>query len=159
MATRRTSPRCVRLLYDAFPYQKFGPAWGEVGAVSATVLAPQEVSAIVPVEEPVYRVTARLDAQSMRAFGAETPLQPGMALRADVILEQRSFAEWLLEPLLAIGARGGPVPARVALKLTRAERRPDPPDLKLRDLAGAQVPLDLARAPAPPPPIPPPPSG
>ena len=78
--------------------------------VSATVLAPAEVTAAVPVQEPVYRVTARLDAQSMRAFGAETPLQPGMALRADVILEERSFAEWLLEPLLALRARAGGAP-------------------------------------------------
>ena len=35
-----------------------------------------------------------------------------MALTADVILEERSFAEWLLEPLLALRARGGEVPRR-----------------------------------------------
>lgn len=107
----------VRLLYDAFPYQKFGPAWGEVGAVSATVLAPQEVTAAVPVQEPVYRVTAKLDAQSMRAFGAETPLAAGMALTSDVILEERSFAEWLLEPLLALRGRSEAPPARTTAHL------------------------------------------
>jgi membrane fusion protein len=102
----------VRLLYDAFPYQKFGPAWGAVQEVSASVLAPSEVTAAVLVQEPVYRVVAALDAQSLRAFGADVPLQPGMALTADVILEERSFAEWLLEPLLALRARGGEVPVR-----------------------------------------------
>ena len=52
--------------------------------------------------------------QTMRAFGAETPLQPGMALRADVILEERSFAERLLEPLLALRAQADGAPARKA---------------------------------------------
>jgi len=122
----------VRLLYDAFPYQKFGPAWGEVREVSATVLAPAEVTAAVPVQEPVYRVTAKLDAQFMRAFGAETPLAAGMALTADVILEERSFAEWLLEPLLALRARGGGVPEGASLE-------PEPPSLEVFDLAGAQA--------------------
>lgn len=125
----------VRMLYDAFPYQKFGPAWGEVQEVSATVLAPAEMTAAVPVQEPVYRVTARLDAQSMRAFGADTPLQPGMALTADVILEERSFAEWLLEPLLALRARGGDVPAAA----------PSPPSRETPDLAGARVPTHRHR--------------
>lgn len=111
----------VRLLYDAFPYQKFGPAWGEVREVSATVLAPAEVTAAVPVQEPVYRVVARLDAQTMHAFGLDVPLQPGMALRADVILEERSFAEWLLEPLLALRGRSGsgPIAPEAALPLSR----------------------------------------
>ena len=80
--------------------------------VSASVLTPAEVSAAVQVQEPVYRVVAALDAQSLRAFGAQVPLQPGMALTADVILEERSFAEWLLEPLLALRGRSGPVPKR-----------------------------------------------
>jgi len=132
----------VRLLYDAFPYQKFGPAWGVVQAVSATVLAPTEVTAAVPVEEPVYRITARLEAQSLRAFGAETPLQPGMALTADVILEERSFAEWLLEPLLALKARGGGVPARAAPE-------PTPPSTEPLDLAGAQAPPPHPHQPPP----------
>lgn len=94
----------VRLLYEAFPYQRFGPAFGVVQSVSATVLAPREVQALVRVEEPVYRAIVRLDRQSMEAFGKEAALQPGMALRADIILEERSLLDWLLEPLYA--ARG-----------------------------------------------------
>jgi membrane fusion protein len=29
------------------------------------------------------------------------PLQPGMLLKADVILEQRSLMRWLLDPMLS----------------------------------------------------------
>lgn len=94
----------VRLLYDAFPYQRFGPGTGVVEAVSATVLLPQEVEASLDLREPVYRVVVQLDRQDIQAFGKSTPLQPGMALTADIVLESRPFAMWLLEPLLA--ARG-----------------------------------------------------
>ena len=98
----------VRLLYDAFPYQRFGAAQGTVEAVSATVLLPQEVNAALRSEEfrePVYRVTVRLIRQDMLAFGQVMDLSAGMALTADIILEHRSFAEWLFEPILAIRGR------------------------------------------------------
>ena len=98
----------VRLLYDAFPYQRFGAAQGTVEAVSATVLLPQEVNAALRSEEfrePVYRVTVGVARQDMLAFGRAMPLSAGMALIADIVLEERSFAEWLFEPILAMRGR------------------------------------------------------
>jgi membrane fusion protein len=60
------------------------------------------------VEEPVYRVVASLDAQSVRAFGRLYPLQAGMLLEADIVLERRSLLEWILEPLYSVsGASAG----------------------------------------------------
>ncbi len=95
----------VRLLYDAFPYQRFGPSHGIVQSVSGSVLAPHEVAAAIRLEEPVYRVIVTLDAQSVRAFGTSHAIQSGMALTADIVLEERSFLEWLLEPVLAMRGR------------------------------------------------------
>lgn len=100
-----TEGQRVRLLYDAFPYQRFGPSHGVVQSVSGSVLAPHEVAAAIRLEEPVYRVIVRLDAQSVRAFGADHAIQSGMALTADIVLEERSFLEWLLEPVLAMRGR------------------------------------------------------
>ena len=99
------SGQAVRLLYDAFPYQRFGASAGEVTAVSATVLTPQEVHAAIRLEEPVYRVVANLSRQSVDAYGRSMALQAGMALTADIILEERSLLEWLLEPLFAMRGR------------------------------------------------------
>lgn len=98
----------VRLLFDAFPYQRFGPGFGRVLAVSTTVLAPQDVVAAAPVGEPVYRVVVALDRPALQAFGREHPYVSGMALTADIVLEERSFAEWLLEPLYAVRRRSEP---------------------------------------------------
>ncbi|WP_374765307.1 hypothetical protein [Yunchengibacter salinarum] len=56
-------------------------------------------------EEPFYTVRVKLDSQSVRAFGRDHALQPGMALNATVILERQSLLSWQLEPIQAIRAR------------------------------------------------------
>lgn len=96
----------VRLLYQAFPHQKFGTGQGVVTSVSRTVLAPAEVS--IPglqVQEPVFRVRVKLAKDSVEAYGETLPLQPGMLLSADVVIDRRSLLEWLLDPLYAAGNR------------------------------------------------------
>lgn len=95
----------VRLMYDAFPYQRFGSFSGHIIAVSHSILAPDEVDAPVKLQDPVYEIRVALDSQSVNAFGDALPLQPGMTLAADVILDRRSFLDWLLEPIRAVRAR------------------------------------------------------
>ena len=96
----------VRLLYQAFPHQKFGTGEGVVTSVSRTVLAPSEIA--IPglqVQEPVFRVRVKLARDSVAAYGETVPLQPGMLLNADVVIDRRSLLEWLLDPLYAAGRR------------------------------------------------------
>ncbi|WAC60111.1 HlyD family secretion protein [Brevundimonas sp. SL130] len=96
----------VRLLYQAFPHQKFGTGQGVVTSVSRTVLAPTEIA--IPglqVQEPVFRVRVKLARDSVEAYGQALPLQPGMLLSADVVIDRRTLLEWLLDPLYAAGRR------------------------------------------------------
>lgn len=95
----------VRLRFDAFPYQRFGAGTGEIRHVSRAVLRPDDVQAAVEVKEPVYRVIVALDRSWLEAYGRRHHLQPGMALSADIVLEERSFGAWLLEPILALRGR------------------------------------------------------
>jgi membrane fusion protein len=95
----------VRLLYEAFPYQRFGSFGGTVVRVSRTILTPEQIDAPLKLAEPVYRLHVRLDAQGVRAFGERFALQPGMTLTAHIQLERRSFIDWFLEPLRAVQAR------------------------------------------------------
>lgn len=97
----------VRLLYDAFPYQRFGAAYGVVSQVSSTVLRPEEVAAAVSVKEPVYRVLVRPEHGALVAYGSEFALRAGMALTADIVLEDRTFMQFLLDPILAAARRLG----------------------------------------------------
>ncbi|MBS3649043.1 HlyD family efflux transporter periplasmic adaptor subunit [Pseudaminobacter sp. 19-2017] len=91
----------VRLLYDAFPYQSFGTYSGHTVQVSRTILIPSDLAVPIPLKESVYRVTAALDRPDIDAYGQKVPLQPGMLLKADIILEKRSLMKWLLDPLLS----------------------------------------------------------
>ena len=95
----------VRLLYDAFPYQRFGSFSARIKTVSRVVLSQNELDAPLKIDEPVYRVTAQLDDRQVNAFGEMVPLQPGMMLTANIILDRRSFLDWLLTPFNAVGKR------------------------------------------------------
>lgn len=92
----------VKLQYDALPYQKFGVADGNVLRVSSTSLLPQELGVLTQNPEPLYRVEVGLSAQAVAAFGKDIPLQSGMELTADIVLEDRKLMEWLLEPVRSI---------------------------------------------------------
>jgi membrane fusion protein len=92
----------VRLLYDAFPYQRFGSFAGRITRVSGTVLDPRELSAPLNIDEPVYRIEVAPERQNIDAYGQFRRLQPGMTLTANIVLDRRSFADWLLEPLYAV---------------------------------------------------------
>ena len=59
----------------------------------------------VAVQEPVYRVEVQLESQQIRAFNNNVPLQSGMLLSADIVLEQRSLMVWLFEPILSLKGR------------------------------------------------------
>ena len=97
----------VRLMYQAYPHQRFGSGKATITAISRTVLAPNE--AAIPglnLQEPVFRVEAVLESTEVDAYGETIPLQPGLLLNADIILDRRSLIEWLFDPLFAAGRRG-----------------------------------------------------
>ena len=89
----------ARLQYDAYPYQKFGVAFGTIAGVSG--LGQSEGELGLPVQHPdlFYRTEIVLDKQTHEAFGRDMPLQAGMELTAVLVLEDRKIIEWLLEPL------------------------------------------------------------
>ncbi len=95
----------VRVRYDAFPFQRFGAATGTVKAISSTVLRPQEVEAAIRVEDPVYRVLISLDGDTIGAYGSRHRVRPGFAVTADIVLDERTFGQWLLDPILALRGR------------------------------------------------------
>ncbi|BDT65899.1 colicin V secretion protein CvaA [Comamonadaceae bacterium OS-1] len=102
----------VRLRYQAYPYQKFGQAQGVVSAIAKTALPAAELaatgalpSAAAAQNEPLYRVTATLQSQTMRAAQRTWPLQVSMVVEADVMQENRRLYEWVLEPLYGMAGK------------------------------------------------------
>jgi membrane fusion protein len=93
----------VKLLYDAFPYQRFGTYRGKITSVSQTVLMDTDIVAPVKPNEPVYTATVALDRPDVTAHGKKVPLEPDMSLRADIVLERRTLIDWIVSPLQHIG--------------------------------------------------------
>lgn len=96
----------VVLRYQAFPYQKFGHAQGQVLTVPKTASLSREIPGLpegsLPENGPVYRVTVALNSQTISAYGKPQTLQTGMLLEADVLQDTRRLYEWVLEPLYSI---------------------------------------------------------
>ncbi|WP_367381014.1 HlyD family secretion protein [Stenotrophomonas cyclobalanopsidis] len=95
----------VRLMYDAFPYQKFGVGHARIVKIARSPTSPEDLPADLQAVESQYRLLAALDDQQMQAYGKALALAPGMRLKADLVLEKRSLLDWLLEPLLAAKRR------------------------------------------------------
>ena len=92
----------VNVSYEAFPYQKFGTYPGRIHQIAKSVIMPGEPASGLTFQEPVYKVTATLESQHVRAYGKEISLRSGMAISADVVLDRRSLFEWLLEPVYSL---------------------------------------------------------
>jgi membrane fusion protein len=92
----------VRLLYDAFPYQKYGTHGGRVIQVSHTALTSADLSGPIALKEPAYKIIVALDEFTVKTRDKKTiTLQPDTLLHADIILEQRTIMNWVLQPLLS----------------------------------------------------------
>lgn len=92
--------QAIRLLYDAFPYQKFGSFEGEVASISKAVISPGDLPLQDQSEDSVFLVSVTIDNQTLEVDNQEFILQAGMTLSADIILEERKIIEWILAPLM-----------------------------------------------------------
>jgi membrane fusion protein len=100
-----TPQQQVALRYGAFPYQRFGHYRGVVSSIAKTLLLPGDAKLPLPLKEPAYLVTVALQDQSIHAYGKTFPLQAGMALDGDVILDRRSIIQWIFDPLFSLVQR------------------------------------------------------
>ncbi|WMS86049.1 HlyD family secretion protein [Pleionea litopenaei] len=95
----------VVIRYTAFPYQRYGLYQGNIVRVSEVIMRPDELPVPVTLDEPVYRVTVSLNQQQVTAYGQSFPLQAGMLLEGDIILENLSLLDWLLDPIYSLQGR------------------------------------------------------
>ena len=94
----------LNLRYDSYPWQKFGMQHGVVLQFSQA--ANQQPARPGQQAASEYRVLAEPENQTIRAYGSDQVLRAGMLLTADIVLENRTLLEWLLEPLFSIRGYG-----------------------------------------------------
>lgn len=96
----------VNLMYTSFPYQRFGMAKGKVESLSQAPTTPELVELASQEHTEMFRVLVRIDHPYVDAYGDRWQLLAGTRLTADVVLERRSFWQWLIDPLRATWVRG-----------------------------------------------------
>ena len=94
----------VKLLYDAFPYQRYGVRYGVVRWVSPASVEAREGQA--------FRALADLQDDSILVKGERHPLAAGMTGRADVLVGRRSLMSYAFEPLRQLRETLADGPAR-----------------------------------------------
>lgn len=90
----------VRLLFDAFPYQKYGAGHGTVTSVSGVPTEPSALDPGLGITEPVFRIRVAIDPRGLSGAAAERPLRAGMTLSANLLLERRGLWQVFLDPIL-----------------------------------------------------------
>ena len=90
----------VRLLFDAFPYQRYGAGHGVVRWVSDVPIDPKTLDAGLGITEPVFRVRVDIAPGGLAGPAADRPLRPGMTLSANLVLERRPLWEVFFDPVL-----------------------------------------------------------
>jgi membrane fusion protein len=94
----------VKLLYDAFPYQRYGVHYGTLRWLSPSSTSEGGTTG--------FRALAEIESTTVGVQGLRRPVLPGMTGRAAVIVGRRSLASYAVEPLrqlresLATGPRG-----------------------------------------------------
>ena len=99
----------VRLKFDAFPYVRFGSYPAQITRISRTPLvgaspvpdAP-DTSAGSGRGKQDYVAWAVLPGHTFTVDGEQHEILPGMQATASIVVERRSIAEWVLEPVFRI---------------------------------------------------------
>lgn len=93
----------VRLKLDAFPYARFGALPAIIESISDTTMNKSEINPLQtsgkPVETNNYMAWAILSGETFGPSRAPLRILPGMRGTASVVIERRTIAEWVLEPL------------------------------------------------------------
>jgi membrane fusion protein len=96
----------VSLKYDAFPYQTFGVQHATIVEVSNSPFAPSDLNVPAPpANEPLFRVKAKIQSQTIRAYSKAIRLLPGTTFSADIAIREQSLLRWIMDPVYAVGRR------------------------------------------------------
>jgi multidrug efflux pump subunit AcrA (membrane-fusion protein) len=80
----------VKLLYDAFPYQRYGVRYATLRWISPAAQSG---------DEPVFRALAETRDANVRVRDGLRPLRPGMGGTAQIVVGRRSLVSYAFEPL------------------------------------------------------------
>lgn len=89
----------IKIMYDAFPYQKFGIHRGNIQTVSLASL-PKSNGQDKDIEH--YRIVATINEACIFAYGRCEKIKPGMKAKVLIPTEKRSIASWMFNPMYSL---------------------------------------------------------
>lgn len=93
--------QAVRIKFEAFPFQKYGTATGEVRVISQDTFSPDpKAEGARRAPAPYYRVLVDLSDTHLRLPPERLQLIPGMAVTAEMKVGKRTVISYFLYPLL-----------------------------------------------------------
>jgi membrane fusion protein len=99
--------QAVHVAFDAFPRLTYGTTPGTIDDISRTPLEPGDLRINPGIREPVYRARVRL-ARSFVQFGDQQyPLQVGMTLQANIVIERRPLWRLIFDAPAPSGGKSG----------------------------------------------------
>jgi membrane fusion protein len=90
----------VKVVFRAYPQEKFGQFDARIDSVSDMPSMPSEIERIYELSEPVFIATASLPGALRAPDGGPLKINAGMLADTLVPIERRTVLEWLFEPLL-----------------------------------------------------------
>jgi membrane fusion protein len=90
----------VKLVFRAYPQEKFGDFDAVIESVSDTPSLPSEIEHIYAPSEPVFIAAASLPTPLRAPDGRPLKIKAGMLADALVPIERRTVLQWLFEPLV-----------------------------------------------------------
>lgn len=88
----------VRMLLDAYPYQRYGAIKGKLKSISKSILAAADINFPILLNSPMYMGVISIE-QKNDDFTKDKALKAGMTLTADISYGQSSALAWLIGPL------------------------------------------------------------
>jgi HlyD family secretion protein len=93
----------VKLKFVAYPFQKYGMGYGTVGHISADAQSEEEARDkgwVANGQRPLrYKALVALDSNVLTMESRQYPLSVGMQTSAEILLGERTVAEYLLSPV------------------------------------------------------------
>lgn len=91
----------IKLVFQAYPQEKFGNFDTTIQSISATATLPSDSAGVyAATAEPIFVAVAPIPQQLRSASGESVSLKPGMLADALIPLERRSVIAWMFDPIL-----------------------------------------------------------
>ncbi|MDB2439274.1 HlyD family secretion protein [Hellea sp.] len=96
----------IRVEIDGYPYQKFGYQIGRVSRISEAVIKSNYLEEATGLNDPVFVARLTLKNQKINFAGKFYPIQSGMTVKGNLVIEKRKLWKWLFGSFMTPASEG-----------------------------------------------------